>query len=99
MRFQNPSNVDAPFYAGKCKNNEAPKHVETAEAKTKKVTVDKTKAVMFDSPKSAEYIYLKVGENWLYVKDKSIFEQDKLVSVPVTRSAAGKAEDTVSEDA
>ncbi len=98
MRIQNPNDEATPFYAGKCKNNTAPKHVE-AEGVKKNVKLDKTKAVMFDSPKTAEYIYIKVGEDWLYVKDKTIFGLDTLTSVPVTRSAEGEKEGIVPETA
>src|SRR6185369_6875115 len=98
MRIANPNSETQPFfYAGKCKNNTAPKHVE-AEGAQKKAKFDKQKAVMFDSPKTAEYIYIKVGENWLYVKDKTIFGLDALTSVPVTRSPEGQSEASVGEE-
>ena len=90
MRIANP-NSDSPFYAGKCKANTPPKHVQE-QGQTKKVKLDKKSATMFDSPKTAEYIYLKVGDNWLYVKDKSIFALDELNTVPVTRSKEGQPE-------
>lgn len=93
MRIANPNNAEQPFYAGKCKNNAAPKHVTSGESK--KVKLGGKSATMFDSPKSAEYIYVKQGDNWLYVKDKSIFGLDNLEVVPVTRSAAGEAEASV----
>ena len=96
MRIANPTNADQPFYAGKCKNNTAPKHVE-AQGEARKVKLDKKPATMFNSPKSAEYIYIKQGDNWLYVKDKSIFGLDSLETVPVTRSSEGQAVTEVAE--
>lgn len=95
MRFSNPNNETAPFYAGTCKGNQAPKHVTSEGVETRKVKIDKKPATMFNSPKSAEYIYIKQGENWLYVKDKSIFELDSLATEPVKRSAEGVKSDTV----
>lgn len=88
MRIANPNDATQPFYAGKCKNDTAPKHVTTGESK--KIKLDGKNAVMYDSPKSAEYIYIRQGEKWLYVKDKSIFALDNLEVVPVTRSAEGQ---------
>jgi len=96
MRIANPIDGGQPFYAGKCKNNQAPKHVE-AQGEKRKAKLDKKPITMFDSPKSAEYIYIKQGENWLYVKDKSIFGLDSLESVPVTRSAEGQPVAEVAE--
>ena len=96
MRIANPNNETTPFYAGKCKANTAPKHV-TELGERKKIKLDKKPATMFDSPKTAEYIYIKQGESWLYVKDKSIFALDELTSVAVTRSPEGQAESTIEE--
>lgn len=91
MRIFNPNDTAMPFYAGKCKGNAAPKHV-TEQGVTKKVKFDKKAATMFDSPKTAEYIYIKQGENWLFVKNKAIFALDTLTTVAVTRSPEGQAE-------
>ena len=90
MRIANPNNETSHFYAGKCKGNQAPKHV-TAIGESKKVKLDKKPATMFDSPKT-DYIYIKVGSDWLWVKDKSIFQLDTLVPMPVTRTAKPVAE-------
>ena len=85
MRITNPNNTTSHFYAGKCKGNAAPKHVALI-GEQKKVVLDKKKATMFDSPKS-DYIYIKVGGDWLWVKDKAIFALDTLTPMAVTRTA------------
>ena len=86
MRIANPNDTTSHFYAGKCKGNLAPKHVAT-DGEQKKVKLDNKSAIMFDSPKT-KYIYIKQGENWLWVKDKSIFALDTLTPVAVTRTVA-----------
>jgi len=93
MRIVNPNGGETSphFYVGTCKGNQAPKHVTAEGVETRKVKLDKKPVTMFNSSKSAEYIYIKQGENWLYVKDKSIFNLDSLESAPVTRSAEGQA--------
>ena len=90
MRIANPNNAEHPFYAGTCKGNQAPKHVTADGVPTRKAKLDKKPITMFDSPKSAEYVYIKQGDNWLYVKDKSIFALETLETVPVTRSSEGQ---------
>lgn len=90
MRIANPTNETQHFYAGKCKGNLAPKHVTTV-GEQKEVKLDNKTAIMFDSPKS-DYIYIKQGENWLWVKDKSIFTLDVLTPVAVTRTAKAESE-------
>jgi len=96
MRINNPINPNQHFYAGKCKGNEAPKHV-TVLGEAKKVTLDKKKATMFDSPKSPKYIYIKCGSEWLWVEDKSIFSLEALTTMPVTRTAKTVDENTAPE--
>lgn len=90
MRIANPNNETSHFYAGKCKGNNAPKHV-TAVGESRKVKLDNKTATMFDSPKT-DYIYIKVGDQWMWVKDKSIFALETLTSVPVTRTAKAESE-------
>jgi hypothetical protein len=92
MRIANTMNEGTFFYAGKCKGNTAPKHVE-AVGERAKVKLDGKSGTMFDSPKS-DYIYLKVGENWLWIKDKAIFSQTDLKTMPVTRVAKPEGETT-----
>lgn len=84
MRITNDNNIETPFYVGTCKNNNAPKHIAGDNVETKKVKLDKKAATMFNSPKT-EYIYIKHGESWLWVKDKSIFGQDSLTTTKITR--------------
>ena len=98
MRIENPNNNNQHFYAGKCKGNEAPKHV-TEVGEKRKVKIDKKPAIMFDSPKSKDYIYIKVGSDWLWVKDKSVFQLDTLTTMPVTRVAKSVDEEQQADGA
>lgn len=87
MKLVNTTDPNSPFYVGKCKNNTPPKHVTITEgenaAESKEITIISkadgkdvtTKGTMYKSKKSAEYIYLKVGENWLWIKDSTAFDQ------------------------
>jgi hypothetical protein len=95
MRIANPIVDGQPIYVGKCKGNAAPKHVSAEGVEKQSVKLDGKKATIFNSPKSAEYLYMKVGDNWLYVKDKSIFGQTELKTVAVTRSPEGQPEGQV----
>lgn len=90
MRIANPINETSHFYAGKCKGNTAPKHV-TLIGESRKIKLEGKNATMYNSPKS-DYIYIKQGDVWLWVKDKSIFELESLTAVPVTRTAKAVAE-------
>lgn len=63
------------------------RYIGSRNWETRKVKLDKKAATMFDSPGSKDYIYIKQGENWLFVKDKSIFSLDTLTTMPVTRTA------------
>lgn len=84
MRIINPTNDTNPFYVGNCKGNVAPKHVSAEGVETRKVKIDKQPAQMYNSPKT-DYIYVKFGENWLWVKDKSIFELSTLATTKIVR--------------
>lgn len=91
MRINTNAIEGGHFYAGKCKGNTAPKHVTGYGVERKKVKLDGKSATMFDSPKT-DYIYIKSGDNWLWVKDKSILGLDDLNSMPVTRATKPVAE-------
>jgi len=91
MRVTNPNNETSYIYVGKCKGNTAPKHVER-DGISKVVKLDGKKATMFDSPKSKDYIYVKVGSDWMWIKDKGAFALDTLATIPVTRVAKAEAE-------
>lgn len=95
MRIINPSNDTTPFYVGNCKGNVAPKHVSAEGVETRKVKIDKQPAQAFNSPKT-DYIYIKMGENWLWVKDKSIFELSSLTTTKIVREK--KAEEKPAEE-
>lgn len=89
MRLVNEANAEIPFYVGNCKNNTPPKHVavegKIAEGtETREVTIAGEKATLIKSPKSAEYIYIKRGDKWEWVKDASMFTgtQTTFVEVP-----------------
>jgi hypothetical protein len=78
MRLVNEANAETPFYVGNCKNNTPPKHVAvegkiTEGTETREVTIAGEAATLIKSPKSAEYIYIKRGDKWEYVKDASLF--------------------------
>lgn len=91
MRVTNPDNNEQFIYVGKCKGNQAPKHV-TEQGEKKAIKLDGKKATMFDSPKSKDYIYIKVGSDWLWVKNKAVFSMDSFTTQPVTRAASAKPE-------
>lgn len=90
MRIVNPTNAETPFYAGVCKNNTAPKHLTRDDVATKKIKLDEADAIMYNSPKSSQYIYIQVGSNNLWVKDKSIFElpNKKFTTTKIERKKA-----------
>jgi hypothetical protein len=92
MRIINPSNDTTPFYVGNCKGNQAPKHVSAEGVETRKIKIDKQPALAVNSPKT-EYIYIKIGENWLWVKDKSIFELTNLTTTKIVREKKVKEEE------
>lgn len=96
MRIVNPTNAESPFYAGVCKNNVAPKHLTRDDVATKKIKLDEVEAVMFNSPKSSQYIYIQCGANNLWVKDKSIFElpNKKFTTTKIERKKAETEEVT-----
>lgn len=95
MRLVNDKNAETPFYVGNCKNNTPPKHVavegKIAEGtETKEVTIAGEKATLIKSPKSADYIYVKRGDKWEWVKDASMFDggQTTFVEVPKAEKPA-----------
>lgn len=85
MRLVNDANAESPFYVGNCKANTPPKHVTATEGTTKKsVTINGEAAELIQSAKSPDYVYIKQGEKWLWVKDASMFtgNQTSFVNVP-----------------
>jgi hypothetical protein len=85
MRLVNDKNAESPFYVGNCKANTPPKHVVAEGVPTREVTINGTAATLYQSPKSPEYVYIKHGENWLWVKDASMYTTDQVafINVPV----------------
>lgn len=85
MRLVNDANAESPFYVGNCKANTPPKHVTAAEGTTKKeVTINGEKATLIQSQKSPDYVYIQLGDKWLWVKDATMFSgsQTSFVNVP-----------------
>ena len=91
MRLVNNANAETPFYVGNCKNNTPPKHVAaegkiSEAAETKEVTIAGEKATLIKSAKSADYIYVKRGDKWEWVKDPSMFSTDQTEFVEVPKA-------------
>lgn len=105
MRLQFANNPEAPlFYVGNCKANTFPKHVTAEGAERKKITIlsagegdnakqVKTTGFLINSPKTAEYVYLEVGNRRLWVKDKSIMEGDTFTAMKIVRKKAAAADE------
>lgn len=83
MRLVNDKNAESPFYVGNCKANTPPKHVVAEGVPTREVTINGTAATLYQSPKSPEYIYIKHGDQWLWVKDASLYTTDQAIFVNV----------------
>lgn len=88
MRLVNDKNTESPFYVGNCKANTPPKHVVAEGVPTREVTINGTAATLYQSPKSPDYIYIKHGDNWLWVKDASLYTTDQAVFVNVPAAEA-----------
>lgn len=83
MRLVNDKNTESPFYVGNCKANTPPKHVVAEGVPTREVMINSTAATLYQSPKSPDYIYIKHGDQWLWVKDASLYTTDQAVFVNV----------------